>query len=174
MRIPSRTAALLAAGLVLAGCQDDSSGETGGTNEDTNSAETSSAETGAAQSDGTATSSSDAEETATSDMGAASNEATDAAADAAQSGESPTVAAEDEAESAADAEGVASAESEGGSLDALLTRESWDSARVVAAIRAADLPEERKTALLNRVKGSDSNTVSDAAIEEVRSALGVD
>ncbi len=166
MRIPSRTAALLAAGLVLAGCQEDSSGEAGGTTEETSSAD---AET--AQSDAT---SSDAVESGTTEMGAASNEATDAAAEAAQSGENPTTAAEEEAESAADAEGVAGAASDGGSLDTLLTRESWDSARVVAAIRSADLPEERKTTLLNRVKGSDSNTVSDAAIAEVRSALGVD
>ncbi len=162
------TAAFLSIGLVLAGCQDDSETEAG-----SETAETSSAQGGGAEETGT--SSSSATETATSDTGAASNEASDAATEAARSGESPSQAAEDTAQSAADEAGVTGALADGDqTVDDLLTPESWDSARVIAAIRASDLDQGRKDALVERVQTlEDGEGIAqrDEIIREVRDAL---
>lgn len=159
-------AAFLAAGLILAGCQEESEGQadTATSSDDTTSATTDDSGSAAENTEAT-----------TSNTGAASEEATDAAVEAARSNESPAESSVDAARDAAGEEGATGATAgNADTLDDLLTPEAWDSARVVAAIRAADLPQDSKDRLIERVRSLDEGedpALRDQVIAELREAL---
>ncbi len=166
--------------MFLAGCQEeegDVSSAAGGTETATaEPAEGAGSEAGEATvMSGEAQSSSDELETQSSDIGTASNEATDAAVDAARSGNSPAEAARDDAVEAAADEGTTGMVADGReALDELLAPEAWDSARVIAAIRASDLPEDRQAELVETVQnaeGEPGQSVPPEVVTEIREAL---
>jgi Tfp pilus assembly protein PilE len=110
---------------------------------------------------------------------AAKAEAEKAAAEAAAKAEAEKAAAEkaaaDAAAAAAAAQPAATAAPAAGGdgLDAAMTTEGFDAARVLAAIEASNLDEMRKTTLRTLVEGARNNpALIEAAMTQVRAALG--